>query len=68
MRKKRFLQTVEEWGARLETFDGGDLAAFDLRGGDEARADWSVVEEDGAGTAVAGVATDFRSGEAKIIA
>ena len=43
-------------------FDGGDLCAFGLQGGDEAGVDEVAVEDDGAGSAFAFSAAFFCAG------
>jgi hypothetical protein len=51
-----------------ETFDGGYLRSIRLRGENRARLDRIAIDQDRAGTALTGVATDVRAGEAEIIA
>ena len=48
--------------------DGGDLGAVDLRGQHVARLDRATVDQDGAGAALCGVATDVRAGECPLVA
>ena len=45
-----------------DAFDGGDVCAFGLEGGDEAGVDQFAVHEDGAGAALAFAAAFFCSG------
>ena len=46
-----------------EAFDGADAAARNTRRRNEAGTDRFIVEHDGAGAAIAGIAADFRPGE-----
>ena len=68
MSQKRALQAIVDGRARGETFDGGDLASSNLSGSYQAGANRIVVDEHGASAAIAGVAADFCSGQAKIVA
>ena len=52
-----------EFFVSRQAFDGGDLRAFGLQGGDEAGVDEVAVDEDGAGSAVAFAAAFLGAGE-----
>jgi hypothetical protein len=66
MREERFLQAVEERSALREALDGGNGATIGLPDGNQARTHGIAIEQHGTGTAVAGIAANFGSGEAKI--
>src|SRR5262249_12801088 len=51
-----------------ETFDGSDFPALNLCSGNEARADWLVIEENSACAAVTRVASYLGSGQSEIFA
>ena len=51
-----------------DAFDGGDVCAFGLQGGDEAGVDEFAVHEDGAGAALAFAAAFFCAGEVEVFA
>ena len=50
------------------SFDGSDVCAFCLQGGDEAGVDQFSVHEDGAGAALAFAAAFFCAGEVEVFA
>jgi hypothetical protein len=52
----------------MQSFDGGDGLIFDLTDGDETGANGISVEQDGAGTAIAGIAANFGAGETEMLA
>jgi hypothetical protein len=54
--------------ADSDALDGGDLSACSLQNWDEAGVDEVVVEEDGAGPALAFSATFLRSGKVEVFA
>jgi hypothetical protein len=66
MTQECVLQLIEDRRAGRESLDGRDLMALDLSRRHKARTNWVAVKQDGAGTAVTGVATDFRSGQAQV--
>jgi hypothetical protein len=68
VREKGLLQAIENWRALRESFDRRDIAAFDLASGDQAGTDWVAIQEDRTGAAIARVASDFRSGQAEVVA
>src|SRR5207248_4097364 len=57
-----------EFFVNAQTFDGGDVGAFGLEDGDEARVDEIAVHDDGAGSALAFAAALFGSGKVKVLA
>jgi len=57
-----------EFAGFFEAFDGGDVATFVLHGESEAGVNALTVDEDGAGTAGALVASFFGTGKLKMIA
>jgi hypothetical protein len=62
MSEKRCLQGGQRAVAVAQALDGLDRAAGDLAHGDQAGTDLPLVEQDGAGATVAGIATDLGAG------
>ena len=65
---ERGLHRVQLAVSRRETFDGGYLRSIRLRGENRARLDRIAIDQDRAGTALTGVATDVRAGQAEVVA
>jgi hypothetical protein len=68
MIEKGLLERGHRIRAAFETFDRLDAAARHLPHGHEAGTDLASVEQDRAGTAIAGIAANLRSGEAEVVA
>jgi hypothetical protein len=60
--EERCLQGRQRAVAVAQALDGLDRAACDLAHGHQAGTDLPLVEQDGAGAAVAGIAADFGAG------
>src|SRR6185369_7136080 len=65
---ERSLHRVQLAVSRGETFDGGYLRSIRLRGEDRARLDRIAIDQDGAGAALPGIATDMRSSQTQLVA
>src|SRR5258708_4861481 len=50
-----------------QPFNGGDLAALDLAGCNQARTSWFAVQQNRAGSAVPRVTAHFRTGQTQIV-
>ena len=50
-----------------QSLDGGDRTPPDLNDGDQAGADLFAIEQDGAGTAITGVAADLGPGQSEMV-
>src|SRR6202008_1124567 len=68
MLEEGFLQTIKSRRRFVQALDRDDFCAGQLADRGQTRADRIAIDEDGAGTAITGIATDLRSGEMKFLA
>jgi hypothetical protein len=60
------LETVEDGSTRCKSLDRGDLAALNLRDGNQTRANRLPIEQNCARAAIAGITSDFGSRQTEI--